>query len=935
VTESTITARSADAGTRFALTKFQSPMLPAEVVTRSALHDRLTVAAAQRLTLVVGSAGTGKSVLLSSWSAARRPALTAWLSCDDADREPVRFWTGFIEACRSLDPEFGRDAEDLLATTPAASADVIASIANDAVKLPEGSAVIVDDFHHAARNVAAAMTDLVERWPCWNVQLVLSSRFDPAVRLHRLRLSGELSEIRDRDLRFSLTESRDLLAKFGVQMAGPDLALLQQRSEGWAVAVQMAALSLRGTGDPVRIARTLDFRSHAIGEYFVCEVLSHQPPEVVEFMLDTCVLAELTSPACAAVSGRPDAAALLHRIEEANLLLVALDEERATFRYHYLVRQVLHAELRSRDRSREQALQLRAAAWYESAGDMRRAARHLLAARQVDRALDLLQERVVADFLRDPAAPVGADIGPVDPALLADSPGRLVSLATDLLLSGDIEQGEDYLDVLERMGPEIPAGSSLAARLATARSLQYFLTGRAGEAIRAAGTACDINEQHPRSDQWAAAVPMILLRAHTWLEDYEAVEREAAAALAAPAAPEPARLILVPGARSLAWFEAGQLRKAAQSAGAADAAARRLGFSGHVFAIDYLRALAGLALERRDLATAEQLTEQAMSISTRRRPAAEYLTRLDRARILAYRGQAHEALSAIEAARSVPIGIPSPLPARADELEALVRLSLGDPTAPAELAQGLPDPRRSLLLAKVAITTGDQRAAQVHLHSLGRLSPRQALIRQLLLTATAIDRHDPVTARILVGALDMARSGGFLGTVVATCPQVTSYLIEHSQQLRTDPFMASLIAAAVDARAAEPASRRDARLAEPLTVAELRVLRLLPTSNCRQLAAALYISSNTVKTHLRSVYQKLGVGSRSEAIERALDLHLLLAWPGARPGRRHGAWSWAPGDGACVSSPPRGDARRWRLCWTAVQSEPEKARHNRGGSRGR
>ena len=164
-------------------------------------------------------------------------------------------------------------------------------------------------------------------------------------------MSGELCELRDRDLYFSLADSRDLLANFGVQISAADLALLHQRSEGWAAALQMAALSLRGTQDPAHAARALDVRSHAIAEYFVSEVLDQQPPEVARFMLDTSVLGELTADACAAVTGRQDAAAMLHGIDAANLFLVALDDDRTSFRYHHLVRQVLRAELRARDRT--------------------------------------------------------------------------------------------------------------------------------------------------------------------------------------------------------------------------------------------------------------------------------------------------------------------------------------------------------------------------------------------------------------------------------------------------------------------------------------------------------------------------------------------------------------------------------------------------------
>ena len=216
--------------------------------------------------------------------------------------------------------------------------------------------------------------------------------------------------------------------------------------------------------------------------------------------------------------------------------------------------------------------------------------------------------------------------------------------------------------------------------------------------------------------------------------------------------------------------------------------------------------------------------------------------------------------------------------ARADELEALLRLSLGDLRSPAELASGLPAVQRALLLARVALASGEHHAARERLQALppGDLTPRRALERQILLAAAAIGRGDPMTAGIVSGVLEIARREGFLNTVVTTAPQVTGYLAGHSAQLRPDPFTEQLISAALEVRAASPEASRPGRaLIEPLTEAELRILKLLPTSTYLQMAATLYISRNTVKTHLHSVYHKLGVASRSEAIQRAVDLRLL------------------------------------------------------------
>jgi LuxR family maltose regulon positive regulatory protein len=542
------------------------------------------------------------------------------------------------------------------------------------------------------------------------------------------------------------------------------------------------------------------------------------------------------------------------------------------------VRQLLNAELRARDRDREQTLQLRAAEWFEATGDPRRAARHFLSARQPSAALTMLQDGVVTDFLQEPRLPAPLDLSIVDPALLADAPEQLLGLAADLLLSGETARGGEYLDLLERARQPIPPDSRQAARFAAMRSFRYAVTGQLDQAIAEALRARHIQQETQLTDDWNSAVPLMLLRVYPCLEDIQAVECEAAIALATSSIPGPAKLVLVPGAQAVTWVQAGHLAEAAAAARAAAAAARRLGFDRHFFAVDYLRAQAGLALEQRDLDTAEQITEHVLSISERRRPLFEFLALLDRAAIWAARGQVREALSTIDAARHVLPGATPVLLARADELEALLRLSLGDLHTPAELGSGLAAASRGLLLARISLASDDYRAAQEYLKSpsLGELTPRRALVRQLLLAATAIGRGVPMAAGVLGDALRMAREGGFLNTVVTTAPQVTSYLIEHSTPRRPDPFTEQLTAAALEVHAAQPWTANSGRVpAEQLTAAEVRILELLPTSTYLQMAAILYVSRNTVKTHLKSIYQKLGVASRAEALERAVDLHLL------------------------------------------------------------
>jgi LuxR family transcriptional regulator, maltose regulon positive regulatory protein len=293
--------------------------------------------------------------------------------------------------------------------------------------------------------------------------------------------------------------------------------------------------------------------------------------------------------------------------------------------------------------------------------------------------------------------------------------------------------------------------------------------------------------------------------------------------------------------------------------------------------VDHLRALAGAALEQRDLDAAESLTERALSISERGRPVFEFLVLLDRAEIWAARGQVRQALATIDAARAVLPATRSTLRTRADELEALLRLSLGDLRSPATLADRLPAARRGLLLARVALAAGDHKAALGHLKELPPdLSPRAALVRQLLLAAAAIEGGDPAAAGILGDVLRTARREGYLHTVVTTAPQVTCYLVENAPHAGPEPALVQLIGAALQVRATQPGTTRsDAGPVEPLTTAELRVLKLLPTTSYLQMAATLYVSHNTVKTHLRAIYVKLGVSSRSQAIERAVHIGLL------------------------------------------------------------
>lgn len=521
-------------------------------------------------------------------------------------------------------------------------------------------------------------------------------------------------------------------------------------------------------------------------------------------------------------------------------------------------------------------LQLRAAKWFESSGDPRRAARHFLAARRPERALTLLQSGTATDFLRDPTPPDPLDDGLIDASLLDGAPDRVLALAIDLLLSGDAARGGEYLDRIMLAAPIGDRGTEV--RLGVARAMHHMLTGQADDALAQALAVREFRSDSEAADEWDGALCLTLLRVYAWLEDYEAVDCEVSAALAMPDLPEPVKRVMVPGLLAWAQLRAGRLAEAAETAAGAELEARRLGVADHVIATDHLRAMAGLAWERGDLDRAEYLTEQVLSISRRRSPLLEYEATLDRAVIMLTRGEIREALTAVETARKI-LTAPGPaLVARAAELEARALLALGDVHSSAALADQIAPTAGNLLLAKVALASGDHETASRQLRDLSssELSPRRALIRELLLAAASIERHDPATERIVTVAIQAGRRGGFCNTVVTAAPQLTSYLIEHATPIKSDPYREALVSAAREVRTTTPQFSPSGHGAiDPLTNAERRVLDLLPTNTHREIAAILYVSPHTVKSHLRSIYRKLGAESRADALQRAVELRLL------------------------------------------------------------
>ena len=330
-------------------TKISVPPARLNVVTRSRLIQWMNTALRGTLTLIVAPAGWGKTTLLSAWHADASPDAwpLAWVSLDEGDNDPIRFWTYVISALDTLHPGVGETPLALMyASSSPPLEDVLASLLNALIQLPMETVLVLDDYHLIeAQPIHDALTYLVEHLPP-NVHLVFASRSDPLLPLARLRARGALTELRAANLRFTADETTAFLTEvMGLSLSAEQVTALEARTEGWIAGLHLAALSLQGRDDVASFIASFTGSHRYVVDYLVEEVLSRQSEEVQDFLLQTCLLDRLSGPLCDAVCGREDGQRLLEQVERSNLFLVALDEERQWYRYHHLFAEVLRSRL--------------------------------------------------------------------------------------------------------------------------------------------------------------------------------------------------------------------------------------------------------------------------------------------------------------------------------------------------------------------------------------------------------------------------------------------------------------------------------------------------------------------------------------------------------------------------------------------------------------
>jgi LuxR family maltose regulon positive regulatory protein len=860
------------------------------VIARPGLFERLDGAA--RVVAVSAPAGSGKTFLLRSWvREADRAESVAWVSVGSEEHDPQRFWISLLDALRRTAPGSALVRRYTAAPDPDGEG-IVERLLEDTAALDRRVWLVIDDLHELRSTSALRELELLLMRGPPDMRFVLSSRQSPRLGLHRLRLEAELTEIRAPDLRFTVDEARALFAAADVELSEPALKRLVDRTEGWAAGLRLAALSLAGHSAPERLAAEFSGSDRTVAQYLLAEVLDRQPEDVRHLLLRTSVLGRVSGPLADALTGGVGAERALQELEEANAFVVALDASRSWFRYHHLFGDLLALELRRTAPDDVPALHRTAAAWFEGQGHPVEAIGHAQAAEDWRSAARLLSDHWFGLYLDGESATAHQLLARF-PAGAAAADAELTALtAADNLRRGALHEAERYLALAARGSASVPADrrgrfdlilAVLRLQLARQRRDRPAIAAEATRVLTAAdaphGVPLELGED-------LRALGLINLAvAELWSDRLDEAQRylDEGIALAQRIGRPWLELTGRANGALIAIHSSGSLTadRAMQAVELAD----RHGWGEEPIAGVAYWLLGGAMLVHGQLDEAERWVGRAERVlHLEAEPHATVGLSIFRAWLELASGRFDDALRALRSAERLAGLLVSPFPRsiRAPTLHSLVRM--GDLERADELVDELDEQDRTggevlSALAALSIARGDPAAASVALapvlHGSAPFGHPGWRVEGFLLEAIAREALDEAGAVecALETALDLAEPDRFLLPFLV---HPSPGLLERHRHTRT--AHPALVDEIVDLLAGTQASQRDRseRLSEPLTKSEIRVLRYLPTNLSQpEIAGELGVSLNTVGTHLRHLYAKLGAHRRGEAVERARHLGLL------------------------------------------------------------
>ena len=884
-------------------TKLRAPRTRPDLVERPRLHELLDRGEGRKLTLVSAPAGFGKTTLLVEWLVGRSGSGRSgvWLSLDGSDNDPARFLSYLVGALQNVVEGIGEGVLTLLRGPELPPLEtLVGDLINELAASGREVAVILDDYHLIdVRPVQEAVSFLLEHLP-ENVRLVIASRTDPPLPLARLRARGQLTEIRAADLRFTPEEAAAFLRDvMGLPLSAEDIAALEEATEGWVAALQLAALSMRDREDASGFVEAFSGSNRHVLDFLADEVLERQPEGVREFLLRTSVLERMSAPLCEALTGRDDGQEMLEKLERENLFVVPLDDERRWYRYHHLFRDFLRSCLNAENPGLAGELHLRGSGWYEENEHLAEAIGHALSAPDHDLAARLVDQGVKQAWSRGEGPTVLGWLEALPIGAKRRRPRLITEHALALVLTGRPNDAGPLLEEAERAASEATSEKNRRHLLGFASAVRAWrarLRGDALEAVALARMALSLlpDEEAPHRN-FAAICLGDALRAVGDLAAAGEAFAEAAEIGRAAGRVDGTLAGMVLHARVQA--ERGRLREAEE---AFQQALRLLTEEG----LELLPA-AGvvhigtgtLLYERDDLDVAERELDRGMHLAERAREVSSLVwAYITFSRVKRARGDEAGALEmahgAGRAARASGADLQVAIAASWMARLRLARGELAEATA-IEQARAASDSTDAAWLpvrltsARLLNAQGRHREALALLEKLGEAAAERTgdLIEVLALQALTLWAEGKKERAVgtLAGALALAEPEGYVRTFVDEGPAMGDLLaatlgirqrgyLDAANRVSARYLARLLAALAQDTEV--PTS--DERLAEHPSERELEVLALIAAGNSnREIAAKLFVSTGTVKTHINRLYRKLGARSRTQAVARARELDLL------------------------------------------------------------
>ena len=885
-------------------TKLRVPPLRSAWISRPRLDKRMDEGFERKLTLISAPAGSGKTTLLVDWIHNHNiPA--AWFSVNKGDNDPLHFITYVIRGLQSLESGAGAAALTMLQSPqPPPIEPILINLINDMVQLPDDIALVLDDYHLIdARPIHDLIVFLLENLP-EQMHMIIATRSDPPLPLlARLRGQNQLTELRAADLNFTAIETASLFNEsMNLQLPARDIQLLEKRTEGWAAGLQLAALSLKGSKDPAAFLRAFKGDNRYIADYLTEEVLNRQPEDLRQFLLQTSILERLCGPLCDAVTGQVNSQHVLRMMEEANLFVIPLDDERTWYRYHHLFADLLAQRLRTQQRDRVLELHSRASQWLTDSGFKSDAVDHAFLAEDYARAVDLIEEIAEIDWDRARESRLLQWFKKMPHEYIDANPKLCIFYARELFKSGYIDDTEKRLQAAEQMLESTATGeldkAGLRGRIAVIRA---YMSTRTGDLERTIDFSSQALELLPQGDlNWRSVAATLLGMGYGTGKLVEAQRAFFEAMKISKAAGNIYYHIFAGSCLGSIMFRRGMLKEAKDLSRqlldlAIENGIEQTGIAGSLYG-----SLGNILCEWNDLVEGIRLLNKGIELSEQGcDPVILASCQIGLVRALMYRMDLAGALKLIDEITelagnfALPPWIMSPLSA----FKVFILLATGDLNAAVKWAQesGLRvDDKISNLYQLEYLTLAHILIAQNKLDDADRLLIRlmesaragdhvymMIEMRLCRLTIFTLKADTAAALAELKLALALAEPGKCIMIFVSKGPHVAQLLEEilavkkrdHDAAKEGFSFAyAQKIASAF--KAAAPPKMDD--LMDPISDRELEVLRLIAAGlSNKEIADKLFISLNTVKTHTKNINSKLDVNSRIRAVARAKELGLL------------------------------------------------------------